>query len=676
MNMIKFSGYLMLFFGLLLSGCATAQMGYGTTNKKAIKLFEEARTIPNQRINPETNRPDFEGGIELLKKALDKDENFLEAHQMMGEFYMYMGENKKAVKHFKRSLEIRPSANLNGQLYLDIGELQLKNSEFDDAKKYFDMVLNDTRPSIPENVIERSKELKKTAELNIEARRNPSDINPVNIGKGVNTKRPEYFPTITVDGKTLLFTRELALDNNPNVRGQEDFFISNLTEENEWGTAYPMPKNINTNMNEGAPTFSADGRTVIFVACADITGYDYGPNRNGKGSCDLFVTEKIGNRWTNPVNLPGMVNTPTWESQPSLSADGKTLYFIRQVGPREAQRTDIFKSELQPNGTWGQAEHLPKNINTKKQESSVQIHPDGQTLYFTSNGHSGLGGLDIFMSRKDPLGNWGDPINLGYPINTENNENSLLVGPDGEIAFFASDREGGEGDLDIYHFRMPEALRPIKTTYFEGIVFDAISKKPLKGRFELIDVKTGEQVVQSTADPITGAFLLALPTGREYALNVTFDGYAFFSKNFNMKEGDGAPIHMDVPMVPIHSENPILLANVFFDLNKSTLRDASFVELKKLKEFLENNNAVKIEIGGHTDSRGDAELNQKLSEDRAKAVYDYLVAQGIDKNRLSYKGYGTSKPINDDAKIDQLSSEEAKDKAHQENRRTEYRIVK
>lgn len=673
---MKFSGYLLLFFSLLLTSCATAQMGYGTKSKKAIKLFEEARAIPNQRINPKTNRPDFEGGIALLKKALDKDENFLEAHQMMGEFYMYIGENKAAVKHFKRSLEIRPSANLNGQLYLDIGELQLKNAEFEDAKEYFDLVLNDTRGSIPENIVERSRELRKTAEFNIEARRNPSDINPVNIGRGVNTDRPEYFPTITVDGKTLLFTREVAFEGNKDGRGQEDFFISNLTENKEWGPASPMPRNINTNLNEGAPTFSADGRTVIFVACADITGYDYGGNRQGKGSCDLFVTEKIGNKWTDPVNLPGKVNTPTWESQPSLSADGKTLYFIRQIGPRHDQRTDIFRSELQADGTWGQAVRLPDNINTTKQESSVQIHPDGQTLYFTSDGHPGLGGLDIFMSRKDPLGNWGNPINLGYPINTENNENSLLVGPDGEIAFFASDRKGGEGDLDIYHFRMPEALRPVKTTYFEGIVFDAQTKKPLKGRFELIDIETGEQIVQSTADAITGEFLLALPTGRTYALNVSFDGYAFFSENFNMKKGNGAPIKMDVPMIPIHSESPILLANVFFDLNKSTLRDESFVELKKLRDFLKSNEAIKVEIGGHTDSRGDAQLNQKLSEDRAKAVYDYLVAEGIAKNRLSYKGYGTSKPINDAATIAQLSSEEDEDKAHQENRRTEYRIVK
>ncbi|MFA5574107.1 MAG: OmpA family protein [Brumimicrobium sp.] len=674
--MTKNIGFLLVLVTFFFYGCATAQTGYSTKNKKAIKLFKEAQEWPRKNLNYQTNRPDFEGAIKLLEKALGRDNNFLEAHQMIGEMYMYVGENKKAVEHFKRSLEIRPSAHLNGQLYLDIGELQLKNAEFEDAKKYFNMVLDGSVRNPPQNVVQLSQELKKTAELNIEARKNPMDINPVNIGKGVNTERPEYFPTITVDGKTLLFTREIEFERSQGNRGQEDFFISQLTEDGVWGQAVPMPKNINTKLNEGAPTFSADGRTVVFVACADVTGFNYGPNREGKGSCDLFVTERIGDTWTDPINLPGEVNTPTWESQPSLSADGKTLYFIRQVGPRERQRTDIFMSEKQADGTWGKAIRLPDNINTSHRETSVQIHPDGQTLYFTSDGHPGLGGTDIFMSRKDPLGNWGNPINLGYPINTENNENSLLVGPNGEIAFFASDRKGGFGDLDIYHFRMPEELRPIKTTYFEGIVFDAITKKPLRGNFELIDIQTGEQVVRSTADAVTGEFLLALPTGKEYVLNVSHNGYTFFSQNFNMKKGNNEAVQMDVPMIPITSDNPVLLANVFFDLDKSSLRKESYVELNKLVDFLRNNPQIKIEIGGHTDSRGNESHNQTLSENRAKSVFDYLVENGINASRLSYKGYGSTKPIQTEETIGAMTSEEAKEKAHQENRRTEYRIVK
>jgi len=673
--MLRNASLFIFFLTVLLSSCATAQMGYGTKNKRAIKLYEEGRKIPNQRVNQETGRPDFEGGIEVLKKALDRDDNFLEAHQMIGEFYRLTNQTEKAVYHFKRSLEINPAANLNGQLYLDIGAMQIKNGEFQDALRYFDMILEGRHRKIPDQVINAAMHIREIAIFNIEARKNPLDIKPINIGKGVNTKYPEYFPTITVDGKTLLFTREVPIGKEEGRRGQEDFYISELSEDNVWQKAYPMPKHINTPLNEGAPTISADGRTLIFVACADVTGYDYGPNREGRGSCDLFVTERIGDQWTNPVNLPGKVNTPSWESQPSLSADGKTLYFIRRVGPRGEQRSDIFVSHKQEDGTWGVAEPLPDNLNTEGRETSVTIHPDGQTLYFASDGHPGLGGTDLFMSRKDPLGNWGDPINLGYPINTENNENSLLVGPDGEIAFFASDREGGEGSLDIYYFEMPEELRPIKTTYFEGIVYDVYTKKTLQGKFELIDLGTGRQVVESTADKVTGEFMLALPTKRRYALNVTYPGYAFFSKNFDMVDQDEAVI-MDVPMVPIMDDQVVRLENVFFDLNKSTLRKESFIELDKLYDFLVTNEEVKIEIGGHTDSRGDSKLNQKLSEDRAKSVYDYLIAKGINESRLAYKGYGKDRPINDDEAIAKLESEEEKEKAHQENRRTEYRIVK
>lgn len=668
-------GLLFTLLLLLFASCATAQMGYGTKSKKAIKLLEEARTAPQDNFDVKRGRPNYQSGIDLLKKALDKDNNFLEAHQLIGEFYRLSNQPKESVFHFKRSLQIKPSADLNGQLYIDISEQQLRNGEFEDAIVYADKVLHANSRSTPKHLIMIAHKLKANAEFSLTAMRNPARINPINIGKSINTKHPEYFPTITVDGKTLLFTREVP-NNDNSPRGQEDFFISTLTEDNLWSPAVPMPPNINTEQNEGAPTISADGRTLIFVGCPDITGTNYGRNRVGKGRCDLFVTERVGGRWTDPENLPGYVNTANWETQPSLSADGQTLYFIRRVGRQESRRSDIFVSKKMANGKWGAGIPLPNNINTEFSESSVMIHPDGQTLYFASNGHIGMGGTDIYMSRKDAFGNWGNPINLGYPINTESNENSLLVGPDGEIAFFASDRAGGEGDLDIYYFELPEEYRPIKTTYFEGLVFDANTKEPLKGSFELIDLSTGEQIIASEADPITGEFLVALPTKKEYALNVSFPGYSFFSKNFNMIESSEEAIRMEIPLVPLSDEQPVLLANVFFDLGKSTLRKESYVELNKLLRLLNENNSIKIEIGGHTDTRGDNKDNQKLSEDRAKSVYDFLVKEGISANRLSYKGYGEQKPKKTDAQIEQMSSEAEKEKAHQENRRTEYRIIK
>ena len=250
-----------------------------------------------------------------------------------------------------------------------------------------------------------------------------------------------------------------------------------------------------------------------------------------------------------------------------------------------------------------------------------------------------------------------------------------MVARDGEIAFFASDRDGGFGDLDIYYFVMPEEFRPTRTLYFEGIVFDITNRKPIPGKFQLIDLETGKEVVYSEADNLTGEFMVSLPTNKKYALNVTYPGYAFFSDNFDMINPDGLEaIHMDVPLVPLESEHPILLANIFFDLGKSTLRSESFIELNKLVSFLEENPNVKVEIGGHTDSRGSN--NKVLSENRAKAVYNYCIDKGISQARLTSKGYGSSQPVFDDNYIANLTSAKQKDRAHQANRRTEYKIIK
>jgi outer membrane protein OmpA-like peptidoglycan-associated protein len=252
-----------------------------------------------------------------------------------------------------------------------------------------------------------------------------------------------------------------------------------------------------------------------------------------------------------------------------------------------------------------------------------------------------------------------------------------MVSPDGDIAFFASDREGGFGDLDIYYFEMPEEMKPVKTLYFEGLVFDAITKKPVPGKFQLIDVKTGQEVIRSEADQISGEFLVSLPVNQEYALSVSYPGYSFYSKNFNLTIAeDQEAMHLDIPMIPLGSELPVLLANVFFDLNKTELRSESFSELNKLKDLLQKNTTLKIEIGGHTDTRGDAIENQKLSEGRANSVRNYLIQQGIVADRLVAKGFGESQPIVSDDEIAKLKTSKEQEKAHQSNRRTEYKFLK
>lgn len=673
MNSItKISLIIVLIFSQI--ACSIAQQKYSTTNKKAISLFEEGQKAPN--LSSKNGQPNYQAGYEIMEKALLKDPNFWEAHILAGEFYEYDGKIDDAIKHYEEALRINPNHSPSGSTIFFLGNLKYVKGDYESAMKLMDEYLRN-RNANPE-LAKKANEIYNSSEFAANAIKNPTNFKPINIGPGINTADPEYFPTITVDGKTILFTRRIKDSRvQGNFKEQEDFYISHLSENYIWMKAEAMPQNINTVNNEGAPTIAADGRTLIFVACPDASGQDYGADRTGRGSCDLFITKRIGSRWQNPVNLPGALNTSNWETQPSLSSDGKTIYFIRGIrGQGGARSSDIYTSTLLDDGSWSTAKKLSENVNSPLEEESVLIHPDGKTLYFASRGHQGFGGLDLFVSRMDENGNWSKAENLGYPINSPSDENSLMVSPDGEIGFFASNREGGFGDLDIYYFIMPENIRPTKTLYFDGIVYDATTKAPLAGKFKLIDVKTGKEVIRSESDKVTGEFMVSLPLNKEYALNVEYPGYNFFSQNFNMINPDSLEsIHMDVPMIPVGNATPIVLANVFFDLNKATLRPESFVELNKLKEFLTLNPSLKIEIGGHTDTRGDDKVNQALSEARAKSVMDYLIQQGIAAPRLSSKGYGESQTVISDAEIAKLSSEKLKEAAHQKNRRTEYKFI-
>ncbi|MAA57475.1 MAG: hypothetical protein CL855_03225, partial [Cryomorphaceae bacterium] len=493
--------------GSLLNACAQIQMSYSTKSKKAIKLFEKARNAPSQFADENTGQPNYPEGIKLLKQAVGKAPAFWEAQLLMGEFYEYNNDYPSAIKQYEIALALNPMHSTSGATFCYLANLNLALGNYNDAIKYCSIFLKN--PNASQRLSSQVYLMKRSAEFAVHAVANPKKFNPINLGPEINTARPEYYPALTVDGKTLLFTRLLE-SKNVDFKEQEDFFVSNKNKSGNWRPSMPMPRNINTLNNEGAPTLSADGRSLVFVACADQTGY-YGKNRQGRGSCDLFFAKKIGRTWYGPFNLPGNVNSSNWESQPSLSADGKTLYFVRGRKGDRTNNSDIYVSELQEDGAWGTAKPLPDYINTPNTEESVHIHPDGRTLYFASKGHPGMGGSDLYVTRKDANGKWSRPENLGYPINTKYDENSLMVSAEGEVAYFASDREGGFGDLDIYSFVLPPESRAIRTVYFDGFVYDKQSKEPLPGRFELFDVSNGEQIIVSEADKETGTFIIPLP---------------------------------------------------------------------------------------------------------------------------------------------------------------------
>jgi len=633
-----------------LASFAQPKVDYTSKNKKAIKLYEAGLEAYNQRNN--------DLSVTFLTEAAEKDPAFVEAYILMSQAQNELGDVPAAIISLDKGMNINPRYFPNGFYFL--GEMYMVEGNYKNAQTNFAEFLETGKGK--EATKMRCQLGLKNCAFAIHAMDNPVDFTPVNLGEGVNSEFPEYYPCLTADEQMLLYTRVLPDDRSLQGK-QEDFFVSQL-DGDIWSASEGI-REINSPMNEGAPSLSHDGQVLIFTAC-EVNG-EWGFGRAGLGSCDLFFSQKVGHAWSKPLNLGEKINSYYWESQPSIAADGKTLYFVRgKSTARGIQEQDIWVSKLSKGGVWQKATKVQGYVNTVFEEESVLIHPDGETMYFSSNGHVGMGGLDIFMSKIQPDGSWGEPTNLGYPINTHGNENSLLVGATGELAFFASDRDGGFGDLDLYSFILPEEYRPNRVTYTKGVVFDALSYKKLEARFEVIDLETERVVCESYSNPKTGEFMVSLPVDKDYALNASREGYLFFSGNFSLKGLDDLEEHaMEVPMEKIKPGSKVVLNNIFFETASFLLRDQSTIELDKLAEFLLVNRTTRIEIGGHTDNVGGIDENQILSENRAMEVVEYLIGKGIETYRLVAKGYGESDPISDNDT----------EKGRAQNRRTQFMVI-
>lgn len=645
--------HILIILLMIFANVATAQHEYSSSVPKAVRAFETALKFYDNHYNDKA--------LESLVEAIKEDPKFVEAHTLQANIYYDIHEYEKSIASYKNAIAINPDFYANN--YYGLGVVEFLAGHYSDARMDFEKFI--TLPKISPALVTKAKRYIVSSTFAETAIQNPVPFNPINMGDSINTKDHEYFPAITGDGKTLLFTRRIkSVDYNGRKQEQEDFYVSKMNGK-AWGLAQPVTE-INTDANEGAPSLSADGQYLFFTSCEEL--YHTTNARPTKGSCDLFIAKKVGNSYTNPRNLEFPVNTGAWESQPSFSSDGRTLYFVRAI--KEANNTshhDIFMSRIGDDSKWSDPISVSDKINTKGDELSVFIHPDDMTLYFSSDGLAGMGGQDIFYSKRQPNGEWGEPVNIGYPINTSNDETSLLVSPDGELGFFASDRPGGKGGDDLYQFNLYEKARPQPVTYMKGKVYDEVTKKPLGASFELIDLATAKPVVRSVSNSGNGEFIVCLPAGKSYALNVSKDGYLFYSDNFQLNSAKSSkePVLKDVPLKPIKAGESIVLKNIFYETDKFDLKPESKTELDKLVSFCNKNPKVHFEISGHTDNVGSKPYNQTLSEKRAKTVYDYLVAAGIPVARLTSKGYGDSKPI----------APNTTDDGRSQNRRTEFLIT-
>lgn len=626
---------LFVFFSILSSTVIAQQRQYSTTDKEAIKYFAQA----NQSIDEHL----YDEAFAQLEQAVKADQKFVEAHAQLAEVLRIRRIYKLAIVHFLKVIELDPEYNRS--VYLKVGEIEITSAMYEQAQRHLEKYL--TYPNITAQNQLYAQKLLADCKFSIQALTHPVAFAPINMGAEINTANDEYLPVATADEGTLIFTRKI--DNN------EDFYKSTKIN-NQWQNAVYLSDIINTaKFNEGAQSVSQDGKYLFFTGC----------NRpDGLGRCDIYIAQKKGDDWAKPFSLGNPVNTSGWEAQPSISADGRTLYFVsnRKGG---YGGYDIWKSTLSEKG-WGNPENMGPEINTPFDEQSPFIHPDDNTFYFCSNGWPGMGNKDLFVSRLGKDGKWSKPENLGYPINSSGDENGLTLTANGSYAFFSSNNLKGFGGYDIYTFELPANLRPNIVTYVKGTVADKNTKAPLEAAVEIIDLQKNTPVFQDYSSEDAGAFLATLAAGKNYGLNISREGYLFYSDNFSLIGlKDKKAFNIAVMLSPIEVGNKVILKNIFFDTNKFELKAESKAELQKLVEFLQLNKTVRIEIAGYTDIIGNEQANVTLSEKRANAVYQYLTAGGIAATRLVYKGYGEAQPIAPNTTEDNRAL----------NRRTEFMIV-
>jgi outer membrane protein OmpA-like peptidoglycan-associated protein/tetratricopeptide (TPR) repeat protein len=601
---------------------------------------------------------DLDGAMKFFEKAIKLEPQFIDAHIQVASILYERAMLKDAEAAFERILEMDETHN--PKVLFTAGMTEWRQNKYGEAAEHFDRYLNSDSDN--KVLLKRAQELKANCIFLTEALNNPVPFDPKNVSPNINTEDSEYLPTLTADGQWLFYTKV--------IEGQEDFYMSRKMN-GEWQKGEPIDI-INTPLNEGAQTLTADGRLFVFTACDRKDGY---------GSCDLYYSRQRNGRWQAPINIGRPVNTTAWESQPSLSANGEALYFSSKR-PGGMGGRDIWVSYRQPDGSWGKPENLGAPVNTARDEEAPYIHPDNSTLYFMSDGHPGMGGKDLYLSRRGEDGRFGEPQNLGYPINTKAHEGALFISLDGRTAYFATDRElAGDSTLDerlarrntdIYAFDLYEEARPLPATYVKARVYDAETNEPLIASIEFTSLNSGNPVVKANTD-LSGTFLFCLPALQDYGLNVRKSGYLFFSENFALsREGTfDEPYVLDIPLQPISKSEtvkskPIILKNVFFETGSAELLPSSITELTRLKELLEENPGLRIRINGHTDNVGSEEDNQLLSENRAKSVYTFLLDNGIEAERLRYKGFGESQPISDNERPE----------GRQANRRTEFEVIR
>ena len=580
----------------------------------------------------------------------------------IGLAYLKSKYKDRALPYLKKVLE--QSENPTPVLKYNLGLAYQYNHKFMEALEYFQQYRE-----VAENTFAADQHIMQCA-IGIEYINNPKDVKTSNLTI-VNSDNQDYAPLVTADGKSLIFTSrrkestggEMAYDNNY----YEDIYISHYAD-GKWSAPEKIPGSVNTGYHECGAAISPDG-TQLFIY-------------SDEGEGDFYVSTLENGLWSEPKPVGG-VNSSSRELSISINGEGNKIYFSSDR-PGGYGGFDIYVSTLDNLGRWGKPINLGPKINTEGDEDAPFIHPNGEVLYFSSTGHLGMGGFDIFRSKWHRE-KWTTPINVGYPINTAQDDNYFVIARDNTYGYYATAREDGLGGNDIYAILMDQKdfkeaadAAPNMTLtresdrksgiYLAGKVTDTETKLPLDAEIILSDNKKNIVITRIYSDPATGKFRIPIPEGTNFGITVERDGYLFYSQNFNAADlKPQQEIYREIALQPAKVGTKGILKNIFFDTNQSTIKTESLVELNQIYALLKAQPNIVVRINGHTDNVGDDNYNQQLSEQRAQAVAKYLLNFGLAPDRISAKGFGETQPI---------ASNDYEAGGRSLNRRTEIEIVK
>lgn len=595
---------------------------------------------------------DFNKALVYLADAVERDPKYADAYLKIAHLHRQMGNKPEVFENLQKGLTLKPFSPALVNNYFDLADLYFERGDYENSRKYFEMFLKGK----PRNtkLLDYARQQIQSADFAAEAMRKPVNFNPVRLPNNVNRFELQYFPSTTADQRQLIFTARAG--HRPDQ--DENIYVSQQ-EESAWSAPVSISPAINTTANEGAATISGDGKTLVFTSC----------NRSdSQGDCDLYISFRTGNEWSKPKNMGPVVNSKAWDSQPSLSADGRTLYFT-STRPGGIGKEDIWVTYQNEDGSWLKPENMGETVNSKGRDMAPFIHVSGSTLYFVSDGHQGMGGLDVFMTTQGAARQWTAPENMGYPLNTHADEGSLFITADNKKGYYSRQEmsESGSVTIQLYELDVPENWRSkVSSTYAQGRVFHADTKKPLAAVVQLYDVAADSLVQQVKSDQVSGEYTIVLSEGKRYALYVSAPNFLMNSLSFDYTSHKVlSPVALDVYLKPIKSGAAIVLNNLFFDTGQYKLERNSKTELDKLITFMRQNPTVRIEISGHTDDVGSDQANKVLSERRAKSVVDYLRGNGVAQNRITHIGHGESRPVMPN------TSEENRS----QNRRIEMRVL-